>query len=173
MCSALVEDLKQYDFTGSPPLPSVAHHKGGPVTALSTLLDQAMDEIFMPFLEGQRYVDLEIKNLSEGYQSLLSKFTRCHVSVSINVRLTASDRRCYPGIRHQVQIEHSARPSCQSVDNFDCGRESFCCHNFFCRFRRFSCCCLAEQVQRTKGDDTGSWQRVWHGHASTCAGGSV
>jgi hypothetical protein len=82
MCSRLVEDLKQYDFSGIAGASSGSSKQGGNVTALATLLDQAMDEIFVPFLDEQRYVDLEIKNLSQGYQTLLSKFSRYHVSMA-------------------------------------------------------------------------------------------
>jgi len=39
-----------------------------------------MDEIFVPWIEGTRYLESESKNLVELYAGLLSRFTRYHVS---------------------------------------------------------------------------------------------
>ena len=44
------------------------------------MLDHAMEEMFVPWLEGSRYLESENKNLVELYAGLLSRFTRYHVS---------------------------------------------------------------------------------------------
>ena len=43
------------------------------------MLDQSLEEMFIPWLEGSRYLDSESKNLVELYAGLLSRFTRYHV----------------------------------------------------------------------------------------------
>ena len=81
MSSALLEDLKTYD--GILNAPTAGPIRGG-VTGtgpLTTMLDQAMEEMFVPWLEGTRYLEIESKNLVELYAGLLSRFTRYHVSL--------------------------------------------------------------------------------------------
>lgn len=82
MCTTLVEDLKTYDVTlGGPGVGSSSKldvNSGGP---LSTLLDQSLEEMYVPWLEGSRYLDSESKNLAELYGGLLSRFTRYHETV--------------------------------------------------------------------------------------------
>ncbi len=43
------------------------------------MLDHAMEEMFVPWLEGTRYLESESKNLVELYAGLLSRFSRYHV----------------------------------------------------------------------------------------------
>lgn len=43
------------------------------------MLDHAMEEMFVPWLEGSRYLESESKNLVELFAGLLSRFTRYHV----------------------------------------------------------------------------------------------
>ena len=77
MCTSLVDDLKSYDATLSEP---TSRGLAPPTGPLAAMLDRAMEEIFVPWLEGQRYLDSESKNLVELYAGLLSRFTRYHVS---------------------------------------------------------------------------------------------
>ncbi|WWD00439.1 hypothetical protein V866_007352 [Kwoniella sp. B9012] len=80
-CSTLVDDLKTYDLTlgSSSQGPSKASTSaGGP---LATMLDHALEEMFVPWLEGARYLESESKNLVELYAGLLSRFTRYHETV--------------------------------------------------------------------------------------------
>jgi hypothetical protein len=42
-----------------------------------------MEEMFVPWLEGSRYLENENKNLVELYAGLLSRFTRYHVRLSL------------------------------------------------------------------------------------------
>ncbi|WVR04528.1 hypothetical protein IAU60_001532 [Kwoniella sp. DSM 27419] len=81
VCAALVDDLKMYDLTlgnsatGSSKTSTAA---GGP---LASMLDHALEEMFVPWLEGTRYLESESKNLVELYAGLLSRFTRYHETV--------------------------------------------------------------------------------------------
>ncbi|SCV72671.1 BQ2448_4208 [Microbotryum intermedium] len=50
------------------------------VAAVSMMLDQAMEELFVPYMEGNRYLDREGKSLTELYAGKLLRFTNWHVS---------------------------------------------------------------------------------------------
>ena len=65
----LIEELKAHGLTEHPE-PCSAQ------TALS--LDQQLDELFVPYLVGNSYIDRERKSLEELYSSLLFKFTIYH-----------------------------------------------------------------------------------------------
>lgn len=47
---------------------------------LASMLEHALEEMFVPWLEGNRYLESESKNLVELYGGLLSRFARYHVS---------------------------------------------------------------------------------------------
>lgn len=44
------------------------------------MLDHAMDELFVPYMEGTRYLEREGKSLTELYAGKLLRFTNWHVS---------------------------------------------------------------------------------------------
>jgi exocyst complex component 5 len=91
--SGLVEDLKAHEIpaavsrtpyeasefrrsmTGSAPAPLSL----GTPAAISTMLESAMEVLFAPYTEGQRYLDRESKSLITLYTGLLSPFTKFHV----------------------------------------------------------------------------------------------
>lgn len=77
LCSSLIDDLKTYDATLA--AGAVKGTTAGP-GPLGAMLDHAMEEMFVPWLEGNRYLESENKNLVELYAGLLSRFTRYHVS---------------------------------------------------------------------------------------------
>ncbi|EAQ92556.1 hypothetical protein CHGG_00791 [Chaetomium globosum CBS 148.51] len=67
--SALVEDLKTHGLTEHPE----------PCSAqISQTLDQQLEELFVPYLIGNSYIDRERRSLEEMYNSLLFKFTIYH-----------------------------------------------------------------------------------------------
>ncbi|KAK4230942.1 putative exocyst complex component SEC10 [Podospora fimiseda] len=66
---ALVEDLKTHGLTEHPE----------PCSAqIAQALDQQLEELFIPYLVGNSYIDRERKSLEEMYNSLLFKFTLYH-----------------------------------------------------------------------------------------------
>ncbi|KAK4154636.1 exocyst complex component Sec10-like protein [Chaetomidium leptoderma] len=66
---ALVEDLKTHGLTEHPE----------PCSAqISQTLDQQLEELFVPYLVGNSYIDRERRSLEEMYNSLLFKFTIYH-----------------------------------------------------------------------------------------------
>ncbi|CAL1701173.1 unnamed protein product [Somion occarium] len=103
--SHLVEDLKGYELpstiprspieggefkrslTGAPSAPTAAT-----ATSISTMLETAMEELFIPYTEGQRYLERESKSLSELYASFLTNFTRYHERNQKGGKSTLFDR---------------------------------------------------------------------------------
>lgn len=88
--SALVEDLKAYELPSAVPrTPTEATEfrkilsgpvlASGPSTAVGTMLETALEELFVPYTEGQRYLERESKSLGALYSMLLASFTRFHV----------------------------------------------------------------------------------------------
>ncbi|RDW60157.1 exocyst complex component Sec10 [Coleophoma crateriformis] len=67
--NTLIEDLKSHGLTEHPEACTAQ-------TALS--LDQQLEELFVPYLVGNSYIDRERKSLEELYSSLLFKFTIYH-----------------------------------------------------------------------------------------------
>lgn len=92
--ATLVEDLKGYELPSIIPRSPTERIEFGralstattPTSAaataatVSTMLETAMEELFVPYTEGQRYLERESKSLSELYASFLTNFTRYHVS---------------------------------------------------------------------------------------------
>ncbi|KAK7924925.1 Exocyst complex component Sec10 [Apiospora marii] len=67
--SALVEDLKAHGLTEHP----------DPCSAqISQTLDQQMEELFVPYIVGNSYIEREKKSLEEMYNSLLFKYNIYH-----------------------------------------------------------------------------------------------
>ena len=100
--SKLVEDLKSYDVSsalsprsttaveqqvlGSEAANLVAPGAGaGPVVAIGAMLENAMEELFIPYNEGTKYLEKEIKSLSEVHSAYLSRFTKYHVRCPASV----------------------------------------------------------------------------------------
>jgi exocyst complex component 5 len=67
--SAMIEDLKTHGLTEHPE----------PCSApIAQALDQQMEELFVPYMMGNAYIEKEKKSLEEMYNSLLFKFTLYH-----------------------------------------------------------------------------------------------
>ncbi|KAK1986571.1 exocyst complex component Sec10 [Colletotrichum cereale] len=67
--NTLIEDLKTHGLTEHPEPAS---------PQIAQTLDQQMEELFVPYLVGNSYIDREKKSLEETYNSLLFKFTTYH-----------------------------------------------------------------------------------------------
>ncbi|KAI0772013.1 exocyst complex protein [Trametes elegans] len=91
--SVLVEDLKAYELPSVVPrspidaagfdrtvkgMPASATSNTATAATISTMLETAMEELFVPYTEGQRYLEKESRSLSELYANYLTKFTRYH-----------------------------------------------------------------------------------------------
>ncbi|KDQ64331.1 hypothetical protein JAAARDRAFT_223032 [Jaapia argillacea MUCL 33604] len=95
--SVLLEDLKGYELPFSTPRSplDVSEFRrsliGAPATSgpastssasLSSMLEAVMEELFVPFTEGQRYLERENKSLGELYATHLTPFTKYHERTS-------------------------------------------------------------------------------------------
>jgi hypothetical protein len=67
--SGLVDALKSHGLTNHPEEVSAQ---------ISSVLDQQLDDLFVPYLVGTSYIEREKKSLEELYSSLLLKFTIFH-----------------------------------------------------------------------------------------------
>ncbi|EIW82063.1 exocyst complex component Sec10 [Coniophora puteana RWD-64-598 SS2] len=91
--STLVEDLKTHELPSVTPSRSALDMSefrrtlsNGPSTSgtaatslsVSAMLETAMDELFVPYIEGLKYLERESKSLGELYAGLLADFTRFH-----------------------------------------------------------------------------------------------
>lgn len=92
--SLLVEDLKAYEISSTNPRSPVdagefRRSLSGPssttpatAASLGTMLEVAMEELFVPYTEGQRYLERESRSLGALYSGYLDRFTRYHVQFS-------------------------------------------------------------------------------------------
>ncbi|KAK2466091.1 hypothetical protein APHAL10511_001733 [Amanita phalloides] len=88
--STLVEDLKVYELPHvSPRTPLEATEFRRTLTgsasvtlmnvnAISVMLESAMEELFVPYIEGQRYMERECKSVALLYSITLADFARFH-----------------------------------------------------------------------------------------------
>ncbi|KAJ3987466.1 exocyst complex protein [Lentinula detonsa] len=102
--STLVEDLKVYELPASGsrmPFEAGELNKtlGGTANALpaasatlTTMLETAMEELFVPYLEGQRYLERESQSLGVLYTGLLANFTRYHRAKAPKAKSSIFDR---------------------------------------------------------------------------------
>ncbi|KII94933.1 hypothetical protein PLICRDRAFT_128288 [Plicaturopsis crispa FD-325 SS-3] len=89
----LVDDLKAYELpfvSARSPLDASEFRRslnGAPAstmaaststTAISAMLETAMEELFVPYTEGNRYLERESRSLGALYSNLLADFTRFH-----------------------------------------------------------------------------------------------
>lgn len=81
----LVDDLKGLDMRQKRNVaPSKMVEEGSRKSnTIAELLDQCIEDLFVPYTEGDRYIEKEKKSLSELYSSLLLQFNAYHVSEKI------------------------------------------------------------------------------------------
>lgn len=103
--SNLVEDLKAHELPSMTPSKSsleISEFRrvlSGALTVpgtsttsvVSAMLENAMAELFVPYIEGQKYLDRESKSLGELYAGLLANFTRYHMRMQ-KVKSSMFDR---------------------------------------------------------------------------------
>ncbi|KAI0050185.1 exocyst complex component Sec10 [Auriscalpium vulgare] len=91
----LIEDLKGYEVPSMTPRspsstsdfsrisgPQSGSSSAGSTTAIGAMLETAMEELFVPYTEGQRYIEREIRYLGDVYANSLAVFTRYHERVN-------------------------------------------------------------------------------------------
>lgn len=99
--SSLVDDLKGYELPSVTPRSPLdvtefrrtlagATSSTGPATAtaIGTMLETAMEELFVQQTEGQRYLERESASLGQLYSRLLANYTRYHVHTTALIYCT-------------------------------------------------------------------------------------
>jgi hypothetical protein len=78
----LVGDLKSLDMRqkGNATPSEIAEAGSRKSNTIAELLDQCIEDLFVPYTEGDRYIEKEKKSLNELYSSLLLQFNAYHVS---------------------------------------------------------------------------------------------
>ncbi|BGP29274.1 Exocyst complex component 5 [Rhodotorula toruloides] len=102
------------------------------VAAVSQMLDQSVDELFVPYMEGARYLDKEGKSLTELYAAKLIRFTNWHRAMNkakpsntifdrmVNQLSSAAHQAAHPG---SSSSSSTALPSSsQPTDHADASR---------------------------------------------------
>lgn len=115
--STLVDDLKSHELPHVAPrtsyettefrrsLSGSAPNAGyATTTTISAMLEASMEELFVPYTEGQRYLEREIKSLGVLYGQLLAPFTRYHVCLIMILRI---EPLIMPSENIQSQIFHN------------------------------------------------------------------
>lgn len=59
----------------------------GVALPIGVMLENAMEELFVRYTEGTKYIERESKSLGEMYVAYLAKFTKYHVSVSLPIHV--------------------------------------------------------------------------------------
>ena len=80
--STLVDDLKAHGMTEHPEPAS---------SQTAAILDQQLDDLFVPFSAGTSYIEREKRSLEELYSSLLFKFTTYHVRLALTRCVSCTD----------------------------------------------------------------------------------
>ncbi|GET01528.1 exocyst complex component Sec10 [Rhizophagus clarus] len=80
----LVDDLKSLDMRQKRNVTSsqTAEEGSRKSNTIAELLDQCIEDLFIPYTEGDRYIEKEKKSLSELYSSLLLQFNAYHIQQS-------------------------------------------------------------------------------------------
>ncbi len=86
---------------------------GAAASPLAAMLDQAVEELFVPYMEGIRYIDRESRSLADLYAGLLSRFISVHRAAA-----TAKKDKGFAGagntIFNRMRNQISANPDASS-----------------------------------------------------------
>lgn len=98
--STLVDDLKTHELPAMVPSKSSVEFRKSPSnrsfniittsTTVAAMLETAMEELFIPYIEGQKYLDREGKCLTKLYANLLENFSFYHVGRKFCIDILAN-----------------------------------------------------------------------------------
>lgn len=94
---------------------AAAHLAGASVSPLATMLDQSLDELFVPYMEGIRYIDRESRSLSDLYAGLLSKYIAFHRTAAVVKKDKGSGNTIFDRMRNQISAASDASSSTSSL----------------------------------------------------------
>lgn len=98
---------------GGDAVAAAAQLAGAAAGPLAAMLDQSVEELFVPYMEGIRYIDRESRSLADLYAGLLSKFISVHRAAA-----TAKKDKGFAGagntIFNRMRNQISANPDASS-----------------------------------------------------------
>ncbi|EST09944.1 Exocyst complex component Sec10-like protein [Kalmanozyma brasiliensis GHG001] len=90
---------------------SAGHLTGASASPLATMLDQSLDELFVPYMEGIRYIDRESRSLTDLYAGLLSKYITFHRAAAVVKKEKGSSNSIFDRVRNQISAGPDASSS--------------------------------------------------------------
>lgn len=94
---------------------AAAAHAGAAASPLAAMLDQSVEDIFVPYMEGIRYIDRESHSLSDLYAGLLSRFITYHRMAANAKRDKAAGNTIFNRMRNQIGGTSDATSSTSSL----------------------------------------------------------
>nr|CDI51276.1 related to exocyst complex 100 kDa component [Melanopsichium pennsylvanicum 4] len=100
---------------GSDAVAAAGQLAGASASPLAVMLDQSVEELFVPYMEGIRYIDRESRSLSDLYAGLLFKFITFHRTTAIAKRDKAAGNTIFNRMRNQISATSDASSSTSSL----------------------------------------------------------
>ncbi|CDR99746.1 related to exocyst complex 100 kDa component [Sporisorium scitamineum] len=100
---------------GSDAVAAAGHLAGVSASPLAAMLDQSVEELFVPYMEGIRYIDRESRSLADLYAGLLSKFITFHRTAATAKRDKAAGNTIFNRMRNQITATSDASSSTSSL----------------------------------------------------------
>lgn len=100
---------------GNDAVAAAGHLAGASASPLAAMLDQSVEELFVPYMEGIRYIDRESRSLADLYAGLLSKFITFHRTAASAKRDKAAGNTIFNRMRNQISATSDASSSTSSL----------------------------------------------------------
>ena len=100
---------------GSDAVAAAGQLAGASASPLAAMLDQSVEELFVPYMEGIRYIDRESRSLADLYAGLLYKFITFHRTAAVAKRDKASGNTIFNRMRNQITATSDASSSTSSL----------------------------------------------------------
>lgn len=111
-CDGVVPDSLR--LLGSDVVAGAAHLAAASASPLASMLDQSVEELFVPYMEGIRYIDRESRSLADLYAGLLSRFITFHRTAAAKKDKGAGNT-IFNRMRNQITATSDASSSTSSL----------------------------------------------------------
>ncbi|TKY90557.1 hypothetical protein EX895_000555 [Sporisorium graminicola] len=100
---------------GNDAVAAAGHLAGASASPLAAMLDQSVEELFVPYMEGIRYIDRESRSLADLFAGLLFKFITFHRTAATTKRDKAAGNTIFNRMRNQISATSDASSSTSSL----------------------------------------------------------
>ncbi|KAJ1030975.1 hypothetical protein NDA18_002200 [Ustilago nuda] len=100
---------------GSDAVAAAGQLAGAAASPLAAMLDQSVEELFVPYMEGIRYIDRESRSLADMYAGLLSKYIAFHRAAAIAKKDKGTGNTIFNRMRNQISAPSDASSSTSSL----------------------------------------------------------